>query len=74
MEGVRIVFQGDPRHMPYADLKHNGASFPNGYNWHFDNLRNGDGDMSDLWRAFEPTRLRDGWRGTIDQDTVRLWE
>ncbi len=64
--------RGDPRHMPYEDLDRHGDTMPNGYNWHFDNLRNGAGDYSDYWRALEPTRLRDGWRNATDHDAPRM--
>ena len=34
----RYQFQGDPRHCPYEDLDRAGSSFPNGYNWWFDDF------------------------------------
>ncbi len=67
-----VQMRGDPRHCPYEDLDRHGDTMPNGYNWDFDNLRDGSGNFSDWWRAFEPTRLRDGWRGLTDQDAPRM--
>jgi len=68
----RFQMRGDPRHCPYADLSQTGDTAPNGYNWFFDNLRDGDGDATSLWLAFEPTRLRDGWRSRNDNDVPHM--
>lgn len=43
-DDIRIPFSeksqtyGDPRHMPYSDLKDNGAGSNKGYNWYFNNI------------------------------------
>jgi prepilin-type N-terminal cleavage/methylation domain-containing protein len=68
----RYQMRGDPRHCPYADTDTHGDTAPNGYNWGFDNLRNGDGDYSDAWKAFEKWRLRDGWRSRSEHDVPRM--
>lgn len=78
-EGVphteRAQFQGDPRHMPYADLKQgSGASFAHGYNWFFDDFVNGSNDARSRWQGFDTGRLRDGWRGKIEADYGRYAE
>ena len=68
----RYQFIGDPRHCPYADLKEDGANFPNGYNWFFDNLSNGDGTFRSAW-GFTSGRLRDGWLGRQEIDAPRFF-
>jgi hypothetical protein len=57
----RYQFQGDPRHSPYADTDATGASFPHGYNWFFDDQRNGATNATASWLAFDPARIKDGW-------------
>jgi type II secretory pathway pseudopilin PulG len=75
----RYQFQGDPRHCPYADLRSGGSSFPNGYNWYFDDLENGTNAIAS-WPGLTATRLKnnatttdDGWNGRIDVDVPRLF-
>ncbi|MCA8970327.1 MAG: hypothetical protein KDC95_11100, partial [Planctomycetes bacterium] len=70
----RAQFQGDPRHMPYADLQNNGGSFPNAYNWFFDNLQDSGKDARWSYGGLEPYRLRDGWNGRIEVDWPRYSE
>ncbi|PIE23528.1 MAG: hypothetical protein CSA62_06710 [Planctomycetota bacterium] len=67
----RSQFLGDPRHCPYADLKHGGASFPNGYNWYFDDFVNGSQDGRARWPGFSSARLRDRWKGRTEVDFPR---
>lgn len=52
---------GDPRHNPYADLVAGGGTFPHGYNWHFDDLRDGATNATIDWPAFDAARLADGF-------------
>ena len=59
----RYQFQGDPRHSPYADTDRTGTTAPNGYNWYFDDFRDGGFDDRARWLAFDTARLRDGWLG-----------
>jgi type II secretory pathway pseudopilin PulG len=64
----RYQFLGDPRHMPYSDVK---AAF--GYNWYFDHMRDGTASALASWPGFDATRIRngaaaadaniDGWHG-----------
>ncbi|MFV1958724.1 MAG: hypothetical protein ACC662_04855, partial [Planctomycetota bacterium] len=68
----RYQFLGDPRHSPYADTDRTGTTAPNGYNWYWDNFRNGSYDYRDKWRAFDTARLRDRWRGRNANDVARL--
>lgn len=70
----RSQFTGDPRHMPYADLQNNGASFPNAYNWFFDNMIDGSTDARWSWPGVDPHRLRDGWNGRVEVDWGRYTE
>ncbi len=70
----RYQFQGDPRHCPYADLARNGESFPHGYNWYFDDLVDGGTDRRGAWLAFDGARLKDRWRGRIENDVPRFFE
>ncbi len=63
---------GDPRHCPYADLMKAGDNFPNGYNWYFDDFRNGTADGRNRWPAFDAGRLRANWRGRLEVDFPRL--
>ena len=67
----RYQFNGDPRHCPYADLKHNGASFSNGYNWFWDSFVNGTQNARSRWPGFDPSRLFKGWRGRVEVDYGR---
>ena len=60
----RYQFQGDPRHMPYADVK-----AYNGYNWYFDNLRNAtynDLTPTNYWPAISATLISNGTSATAD--------
>jgi type II secretory pathway pseudopilin PulG len=59
----RYQFLGDPRHSPYADTDAQGDSFPNGYNWYFDDFRDGSYDQRSKWVAFDTSRMKDGWMG-----------
>jgi type II secretory pathway pseudopilin PulG len=68
----RYQFQGDPRHCPYADLDAYGTTFPNGYNWSFDNF-NGTVNATANWKAIDTARLTDGWMGTQQIDTARYF-
>ncbi len=47
----RSQFIGDPRHCPYADLKHTAPilSFPDHYNWWFDNFKKSGEDVFGNW-------------------------
>lgn len=49
-------FQGDPRHLPYADVKNNG-----GYNWFFTTVNNS------TWPGY--SNLRNGWSDPDDSST-----
>lgn len=76
----RYQFQGDPRHCPYADLRSGGSSFPNGYNWYFDDLENGTNAIA-AWPGLDAARLKnnatttdDGWGGRIFADVPRLFK
>jgi prepilin-type N-terminal cleavage/methylation domain-containing protein len=67
----RFQLEGDPRHSPYVDLAAGGASFPNGYNWQFDNLRDGAVDVSGSWPCFDAARLQDGFCNGVVADVPR---
>ncbi len=58
----RYQFIGDPRHSPYADTDAQGTTAAHGYNWYFDDFRNGAGDFASDWLAFDTTRMKHGWR------------
>jgi Tfp pilus assembly protein PilV len=74
----RYQYQGDPRHCPYADLRATGSSFPNGYNWYFDDFENGTNAIAS-WPGLDAARTKndgltnDGWMGRIDADVPRLF-
>ena len=70
----RFQFQGDPRHSPYADTDARGSSFPNGYNWFFDDFQTGATSAQDQWLAFDATRLKDRWAGRSDLDVPRYMD
>ncbi|MFH0887961.1 MAG: hypothetical protein V1871_01985 [Planctomycetota bacterium] len=55
----RYQFQGDPRHCPYADVKAN-----HGYNWYFDNFKDGTNDVVSEWSGFDATRIGNSGSGT----------
>jgi len=68
----RYQFQGDPRHCPYVDLRHNGdpppadTPFADGYNWYWGDFKDGDDSTVavNAWGdGFEDGRLKDGWSG-----------
>ena len=69
----RYQFQGDPRHSPYADTDCDGATFPNGYNWYFDNLADGSYNAQGHWLAFDAGRMSDRWLGRSGHDVPRLF-
>ncbi|MGE3172428.1 MAG: hypothetical protein AB7O97_07350 [Planctomycetota bacterium] len=68
----RSQFLGDPRLCPYADLMSGGTGFPNGYNWHFDDLADSVADARPQWPGFAPARLQDGFAGGAREDAPRL--
>lgn len=68
----RFQMQGDPRHNPYADLMDGGASFPHGYNWHFDDLRESLYDATVKWPGLDSARLQDGFGAGCVADAPRL--
>ena len=68
----RYQMQGDPRHSPYADTDRIGTTAAQGYNPFWDDFVDASGNWQDRWRAFDPSRLRDGWRGRAAHDVGRL--
>ncbi|MEZ6007643.1 MAG: prepilin-type N-terminal cleavage/methylation domain-containing protein [Planctomycetota bacterium] len=72
----RYQFQGDPRHMPYADCDRYGATSPNGYNWFFDDLVDSGNVWSD-WPGLDGARLRHAWQGnrgsSLDVPRLLSW-
>lgn len=76
----RYQYLGDPRHCPYADLKAGGSSFPNGYNWYFDDFQNGSTNAMASWPGFDAARIKndgtstnDGWLGRCEADVPRFF-
>jgi type II secretory pathway pseudopilin PulG len=94
----RYQFLGDPRHCPYGDLKNGGVTysrdgtnttktFPNGYNWYFDNFKTSSvTDALTSWPGFDGSRIGfgtsgsstgasdDGWKGDMcEQDVPRFY-
>ena len=69
----RYQFLGDPRHCPYTDTGRYGTNFKNGFNWFFDNMRNGDGNFNGKW-GFAINRLFDGWKGRLEFDVPRFFQ
>jgi hypothetical protein len=67
----RYQLEGDARYNPYLDLATGGASFPDGYNWHFDNLRHGAVDASGRWPCLDGARLQDGFGNGVIADVPR---
>jgi prepilin-type N-terminal cleavage/methylation domain-containing protein len=67
----RYQFQGDPRHCPYGDTHEYGISYPNGYNWFWDNLQNATNATAN-WPSLAAARLADLWMGRNAYDTARL--
>jgi hypothetical protein len=67
----RAQFIGDPRHCPYADLKHGTGDYSDGYNWYHDNFDYG-GNAQSLWPGFDGGRIRDRWEGRIEIDYPRF--
>jgi hypothetical protein len=68
----RYQFLGDPRHCPYADTGQYGLSYPNGYNWFFDDLVAAS-DARAAWLSLDDARLDDAWMGRNSFDTARLF-
>jgi hypothetical protein len=68
----RYQYVGDPRHCPYADLKDGGASFPNGYNWFFDNFNGNGYDARSRWPGF--AYKYDGWSEGMEFDVARMFQ
>lgn len=57
----RFQFQGDPRHMPYADVKAR-----HGYNWYFAEIDSGPGDAG--YKHYDKTH--DGWTYTYKYPNI----
>jgi len=71
----RSQFNGDPRHMPYADCVNNGDDFPNSYNWYHDNLtQTGETLAATDYLGLDHTRLRDRWNAEMTADVPRYFE
>ena len=68
----RYQILGDPRHNPYVDLCADGSSFPNGYDWYFDDLRDGLDDACGDWPCLHDERLRDGFGPGVFFDVPRI--
>ncbi len=68
----RFQLLGDPRHCPYADLAVGGTSFPHGYGWTFDDLREGSVDARPKWPCFDPARLAEGFGEGFAGDAARM--
>lgn len=77
----RYQYLGDPRHCPYGDLRASGTSFPNGYNWYFDDFQNSGSNAFASWPGFDASRMKndanvsnDGWLGRSDADLPRFFK
>ncbi len=84
----RFQVMGDPRHMPYADLREpfDATSNPlgDGYNRYFDDFHNGSGNMAadpDYWPDFavknDGSSTNDGWytgSGDIEVEVNRCFQ
>jgi hypothetical protein len=68
----RYQFSGDPRHCPYADLKYGGASFPDGYNWFFNDFNDGSYNAQSKWPGYK--YLYDGWSEGMEFDVARMFQ
>ena len=83
-ESERYQFMGDPRHMPYADVKNwgvdgiSGNADDDGYNWYFNNGYSLSG--SGTWPGFDmhtnlfTTRWTTGVTGTQNTDVPRFMQ
>jgi prepilin-type N-terminal cleavage/methylation domain-containing protein len=81
-ESERYQFMGDPRHMPYADVKGNGVDGisnnvdDDGYNWYFNTgvVLNGSAN----WPGFDKHTNANGfvskWNGTENVDIPRFMQ
>lgn len=67
----RYQILGDPRHNPYLDLCHGGSSFPDGYDWYFDDLVAGGVDARPEYPCLDAARLRDGFGDGVLADAPR---
>jgi len=83
----RYQFIGDPRHCPYADLKHNGSGhtdFADGYNWYFDDFQDSSYNAISKWPGFDASRIKndgsnsnDGWYSKsnyMEFDILRMFQ
>ena len=68
----RYQMRGDPRHCPYEDTDRYGTTAAHGYNWFWDDFRNGSDDAQGAWLAFDTDRMRQGWMGRSDHDVARM--
>ncbi|MEM7204293.1 MAG: hypothetical protein AAF628_28800 [Planctomycetota bacterium] len=70
----RFQLLGDPRFSPYLDTTRGGVSFPHGYNWFFDDLRDDEDIAWADWTCFDPLRLRDGFAESVGVDVPRAMQ
>ena len=84
----RFQMIGDPRHMPYADLKENYAAGSNplgmGYNRYFDDFHNWEGNFANdtaYWDVGDGYQLKndgssgnDLWQGRVEIDGNRIFQ
>jgi type II secretory pathway pseudopilin PulG len=70
----RYQLLGDPRHCPYADLGTGGTSFPDGYNWFFDDLVDGATNVRPSWPCLDGTRLAGGFGPGVVVDVPRVMQ
>lgn len=57
----RYQYMGDPRHMPYADVKND-----HGYNWYFSSINSSD------YQGY--TKAVNGWNGELNIDVPRFFQ
>jgi len=61
-------------------LRAGGSSFPNGYNWYFDDLQNASANAIAAWPGLDAARIKndgtttnDGWLGRMEIDLPRMF-
>lgn len=70
----RAQFNGDPRHLPYADCFSGGDDFADSYNWYHDSLNNSLEPAATDFASINGTYLRNRWNSSMWCDVPRYFE
>lgn len=70
----RAQYNGDPRHLPYADCFSGGNDYPDSYNWYHDRLDNSSEYAQTDFGSINGTYLRNRWGSSMWCDVPRYFQ